>query len=367
MHEIAQRWVRNGCEVGWISERYRTGKRVETLDGIRFHRIGGQFTVYPLAALAYLRLRKRYDVIIDCENGIPFFTPLFTRKPVILVVHHLHQQVFRRELPVYLRWFAIWLESWHMPRVYRKRSVITVSKSTFSELEARGFDPVRMKIVTNGVGIPPDIDDGSQDVKPLLLCVGRLKRYKSVAVLLQAMPIILSRFANTELAIVGQGPEREQLERLAWSLGLASSVRFHGYVPKAAKEDLLSRAWIAVCPSAFEGWGVVCMEASARGLPVVAARVAGLRDAVVEGVTGLLVPHGDSQALAEAVIRLIEDRQLSATMGRAGRDWARAHSWDKSADSFMKVVISHMAEKRAEGDSIPSVEPREAADVGARV
>jgi glycosyltransferase involved in cell wall biosynthesis len=359
MHEIAQRWVRNGCEVGWISERYRTGKRVETLDGIRFHRVGGQLTVYPLAALVYLRLRKRYDVIVDCENGIPFFTPLFSRKPVILVVHHLHQQVFRRELPVYLRWLAMWLEGWLMHRVYRKRSLVTVSPSTFSELEARGFDPVRMKIITNGVGIPSDVDDRSRAVKPLLLCVGRLKRYKSVAVLLRAMPKILSTFANAELAIVGQGPEREQLERLAWNLGLASSVRFHGYLPKAAKEDLLSRGWITVCPSAFEGWGVVCMEASARGMPVVAARVAGLQDAVVDGVTGLLVPYGDSAALAEAVIRLIKDRQVRETMGRAGRDWAGAHSWDKSADSFLQIVVAHLV---GEESPIHSLEQKEAVD-----
>jgi glycosyltransferase involved in cell wall biosynthesis len=362
MHEIARRWVRNGCEVGWISERYRTGKRVEVLDGVRFHRVGGQLTVYPLAALAYLwRLRKRYDVIIDCENGIPFFTPLFSRKPLILLVHHLHQQVFRQELPVHLRWLAICLEGWLMPRAYRNRTLVTVSESTFSELQARGFDPIRMRIIKNGVDMPPDGENPHRSAKPLLLYLGRLKRYKSVAVLLRAMPQILTRFSDAELAIVGQGPEREPLERLAWNLGLAPSVRFYGYLPKAAKDDLLSRGWITVCPSAFEGWGVVCIEASARGMPVIAARVAGLRDAVVDGVTGSLVPHGDSDALAEAVIHLLEDGHLRETMGRAGRDWAGVHNWDESADSFLKVVISHLA-GRAETETAPLIGAKEAVD-----
>jgi glycosyltransferase involved in cell wall biosynthesis len=360
MHQIARRWVRNGCEVGWVSERYRTGKRVEMLDGIRFHRLGGQFTVYPFAAFAYLlRLRKRYDIIIDCENGIPFFTPLFSRKPVVLVVHHLHQEVFRRELPFYMRWLAVWLEGWLMPRVYRENPVVAVSPSTLSELEIRGYDPAHMTIITNGVEVPSKEEIADRNGTPLLLCLGRLKRYKSVDVLLRAMPAILAKFADVELSIVGQGPEREPLERLAWSLGLASKVRFYGYLPVEAKNNLLSRGWITICPSAFEGWGVVCLEASAWGRPVVAARVPGLRDAVIDGETGCLVPYGDSAALASQVITLLGDGQRREAMGCAGRNWAREHDWDTSAASFLKVVVAYL-QPSAERNVVLPLEQQEA-------
>jgi len=340
MHELARRWVRQGCEVGWISERYRTGKRVETIDGIRFHRLGGHFTLYPLAALAYLwRLRNSYDIIVDCENGIPFFTPLYIRKPVVLVVHHLHQEVFRRELPAYLRWLALWLEGWLMPHVYRRKTVVTVSPSTLSDLQAHGYDPERMMIVTNGVEVPNIAVQIERNGIPLLLYLGRLKRYKSIDVLLRAMPQVLSDFPNAKLAVVGQGPEREPLERLSWRLGLAEHVRFYGYVDKLSRDKLLAAAWLAVCPSRFEGWGMVCLEANAWGTPVVAARVPGLRDAVLDGVTGRLVPYGNSTRLADEVVALLADRQAREAMGQAGRAWAAEHSWERSARIFLNQIM----------------------------
>ena len=85
MHQIARRWAADGVDVGWLTQRHPGSARVEVIDRIRIHRIGGRLTQYPWAAVAYLtRLRRRYDVIVDCENGVPFFTPLYSRLPKFL-------------------------------------------------------------------------------------------------------------------------------------------------------------------------------------------------------------------------------------------------------------------------------------------
>ena len=341
MHEIARRWVLAGHDVGWISARHPGTARVEVIDGIRIHRVGGGLTVYLFAALAYLtRLRDRYDVIVDCENGVPFFTPLYSRKPVVLLVHHVHAEVFRSELPGYLRWLALWLEGWLMPRVYRRTPVVAVSASTRDELLRGGWDGNRVSIVSNGVELPGATGEKGPDAAPLLLYLGRLRRYKSVDVLLRALPAIIAQVPGTRLAIVGQGPERETLERLGWKLGLADTVRFHGYLARGERDGLLASASLLVCPSAFEGFGVTCLEANAFGTPVVAAASGGLRDAVVDGQTGVLVPYGDAERLSEAVVALLNDPEGRARMGSAGRAWAGQHGWDESASTFMGIIAA---------------------------
>lgn len=248
MHEMGRRWTEQGIDVGWLSSRYKKSRRVEVIDGIRIHRVGGAFTLYPLAAAAYLRLRRRYDVIVDCENGIPFFTPLFSRLPRIMVVHHVHRDTFHRALRPPLRWLALFLEGRVVPLVYRRTRVVAVSASTRDGLIAGGFDPAQISVVHNGV--LPVLETGPTQAAsaPALLCMGRLKAHKSVDVVIGAMPAVLRAFPEARLDIVGQGPDRSRLERLAWSLRLANHVRFHGYLPAHLRDQLAAQAWVAVCP-----------------------------------------------------------------------------------------------------------------------
>jgi glycosyltransferase involved in cell wall biosynthesis len=162
------------------------------------------------------------------------------------------------------------------------------------------------------------------------------------------MPKVLEDYPDADLHIVGQGPDRARLERVAWSLGLLNKVRFHGYLPDYARDHLAARAWVAVCPSAFEGWGVVCVEAGARGLPVIASNVPGLRDSVLDGETGILVPHGDPNAIATALAQLFRDPELRERMGESGRRWAQRHTWDRSAHQMIEVLQGLMPNQRVE-------------------
>jgi glycosyltransferase involved in cell wall biosynthesis len=349
MHEIGRRLAENGMDVGWLCQRHKGSSRNELLDGIRVRRVGGRFTLYPRVAICYLfRLRGRYDVIVDCENGIPFFTPLFARIPKVLLVHHVHREIFRRETHPPLRWLGYWLEGSLMPRVYRNTTVVAVSASTRDDLVGLGFKSEQIHIIHNGVvEVTPLHRTPAAD--PRILCAGRLTSQKGVEVIIRAMPLVLQAFPAAQLDIVGQGPDRTRLERLAWSLKLATHVRFHGYLPGAARDRLAAQAWVAVCPSAFEGWGVSAVEAGARGLPVVASNVNGLRDSVRDGITGLLVPHGDPRALAEALIGLLADPERRDAMSAAGIEWAAAHSWERSTNE-LRVVLARALEIDRQAD-----------------
>jgi glycosyltransferase involved in cell wall biosynthesis len=358
MHEIGRRWAEQGMDVGWLCQRHKGSSRTDLIDGIRFHRAGGRLTLYPMAMLVYLlRLRGRYDVILDCENGIPFFTPLFSRLPKVLVVHHVHQEIFRRQTRAPMRWLGLWLEGRFMPRVYRHTDVVAVSASTRDDLVAMGFRTERISIVHNGVHAVPDAPP-QPDTRPAILYMGRLTPQKSVDVLIRALPAVLRAFPETRLDIVGQGPARRRLERLAWSLRLADHVRFHGYLPGVVRDELAARSWVAVCPSLFEGWGVSCLEAGARGLPVIASNVHGLRDAVRDGETGLLVSHGDPTALAAALIDLVGDPERRQQMGAAGRRWAALHSWERSAGEMRTVLAAAVS-----GSTIESIGARAARSI----
>jgi len=349
MHEIGRRLAENGMDVGWLCQRHKGSSRNELLDGIRVHRVGGRFTLYPRVVLSYLfKLRGRYDIIVDCENGIPFFTPLFARIPKVLLVHHVHREIFRRETHPPLRWLGYWLEGWLMPRVYRTTPIVAVSASTRDDLVGLGFNAEQIHIVHNGVvEVTPLNRTPAPEAR--ILCAGRLTPQKGVEVIIRAMPQVLRSFPNANLDIVGQGPDRTRLERLAWSLKLATHVRFHGYLPGAARDQLAAQAWVAVCPSAFEGWGVSCVEAGARGLPVIASNVNGLRDSVRDGITGLLVPHGDPGALADTLVGLLGDPERRADMSIAGIEWAAAHSWERSTNE-LRIVLAGTIEADRHGE-----------------
>jgi glycosyltransferase involved in cell wall biosynthesis len=351
MHEIGRRLAENGMDVGWLCQRHKGSSRNELLDGIRVHRVGGRFTLYPRVVISYLfKLRGRYDIIVDCENGIPFFTPLFARIPKVLLVHHVHREIFRRETHPPLRWLGYWLEGWLMPRVYRKTPIVAVSASTRDDLVGLGFKAEQIHIVHNGVvEVTPLNRTPAPEAR--ILCAGRLTPQKGVEVIIRAMPQVLRSFPNANLDIVGQGPDRTRLERLAWSLKLATHVRFHGYLPGAARDQLAAQAWVAVCPSAFEGWGVSCVEAGARGLPVIASNVNGLRDSVRDGITGLLVPHGDPRALADTLVGLLGDPERRAEMSIAGIEWAAAHSWERSTNE-LRIVLAGTIEADRHGEVV---------------
>jgi glycosyltransferase involved in cell wall biosynthesis len=345
LYEVARRWVRWGHSVTWLCGHHEGQPAQGQIEGIDVVRRGGIYSVYPAAALYYLsRLRGRFDVMLDSANGIPFFTPLFSATPKMALVHHIHGEVFFCELPRHLACLGNTLERVGMPLVYCRTAFIAVSESSRQALVDIGIPAGRISVIHNGVDASR-YRPGTKSPAPLLVLVGRLRRYKSIDVAIRALPDLLRAVPGLRLSIVGSGPMAGALRHLAEELGVAEAVCFHGFVAEAVKVRLLQQAHLVINTSMKEGWGLTVLEANACGTPVVAANVPGLRDSVQDGETGLLVPHGDPGALAREVRALLLDDDRREQMARKAVAWAARFDWDQTARSCLDLLI-HCLEER---------------------
>jgi glycosyltransferase involved in cell wall biosynthesis len=188
--------------------------------------------------------------------------------------------------------------------------------------EVEGFDGGSFEIVHYGIE-PDGLPDRYAGVEPRLLCVGRLIPIKGHIVLLRAFAEARRQVPSLRLDIAGRGPLEPALRALAKELEVDDAVRFLGYVApiQGAIEDVA----VVVVPSMGEGFGMVALEAMERSRPVIAAEIGGLGELVEDGVTGVLVPPGEAEPLAKAIVRLAGDLHLAAQMGSAGRRRALAH------------------------------------------
>ena len=339
VEEIARDFVRQGNQVTLFCGNDGNSPRIETVEGVRIIRRGGFYLVYFWAFVYYmLRFRGRYDVIVDSQNGIPFFTPLYAKETTYCLMHHVHQEVFRRSLPWPLSTFARFLEKDLMPIVYKKVRFITVSESSRQEMEEIGLGQAGIEIVHPGVHLKR-LAIGTKTPQPTILYLGRLKAYKSVDVLIRAFQMVVKERPEAKLLIAGCGEEEGYLKRLARDLRLNDrQIQFLGRVSEEEKVKLLQGSWVVVNPSFMEGWGIVVIEANACGTPVIASDIPGLRDSVCDTGTGYLVEYGDSKAFSEHILTIIRDAKLREALGSEARVWAERFDWQQSSAKFLAVI-----------------------------
>lgn len=334
VHRIAEGLAAAGIRVTLLCAAHGRAPAEEMLNGVRIVRQGSRLSVYP-RALAYV-LRHRPRLVVDVQNGLPFGSTLVTRTPVVVLVHHVHREqwpiVFGR-LGGAIGW---WLESVLAPRIYRSCRYVTVSQATRSELAELGVAEDRVVVVPNGVE-PAPLVTSTTTATPHLLVLGRLVPHKRVEHALEVVARLQSRWSDLHLTIVGDGWWEAQLRAEADRLGISDRVRFAGFVDEQTKHELLASAWVHLCPSVKEGWGLVVTEAGSHRVPTVGYRSAGgLRESVVDGRTGLLVD--DLDELTGAVERLLSDTEIRSTMGAAARQHAASYDWAASVSGFAGML-----------------------------
>jgi len=348
VQELARRWTALGHHVTLFCGNDGKSPHSENVEGIKVIRRGGFYTVYIWAALYYIfRFRGRFDVVVDSENGIPFFTPLYIRVPKFLLIHHVHQNVFRAHLRFPLAQIAILLECRLMPWVYRGQKIITVSESSRKDIQAlgkwRGSD---IQVINPGVTVALPTYTYPKSVHPSFAYVGRIRPYKNVDVALKAFASVLEKFPDSRFHIAGWGESLPDLKALAEKLNISHAVVFWDRVSETDKVMILSSAWAMIQPSSFEGWGITVIEANACGTPVIASNVIGLRDSVIDRETGILVPPQRVSALADAMTKIISDTQLRETMSTRARVWAANFDWDTNAGVFLETMRTQLEESR---------------------
>lgn len=288
---------------------------------------GGTVTQYARAPFEYLRSFRDVDLVVDVANGLSFYSPLWRRRPSICFVNHIHTEQWNQWFPAPLAAVGKTLEQRAMPAVYRNRLFVAVSPSTADGLEQLGVDRSRIRIIINGTDIPDQV--GVESPEPLFVGLGRLVPHKRFELALKAWEQVRPHVGG-RLVIAGQGPERDRLLATA-----GPGVEVPGRISEAEKDALLSSAWLLVHPASHEGWGLVITEAAAHGTPSLAFRVPGLRDSVVDGMSGILVDHPEELATTWRLIA--QDPILRGRLREGARKRALACTWDRTVDAFEEI------------------------------
>ena len=331
--------ARLGHDVTLFCAAHPGAAPVELLDGYRIVRRGGRTTVYPAAVRALLRSARAhgpYDVVVDTQNGLPFWTPLATRAPVVSLVHHVHREQWPVVFGPVMARLGWALESRISPRVYRGRPYVTVSGRSRDELVGLGVRADDVHVIHNGTDRPMALGVPRAQ-RPTIVVLGRLVPHKRVELAIDVLRGVLRDMPDAELRIVGDGWWRDRVEVHAQEAGLAHAVRFLGYVDEVTKHRELSRAWVALAPSAKEGWGLNVVEAASHGVPTIAHHGAGgLSESVVDGSTGVLVHDVDE--MTRETVRLLTDHRVRGALGERAREHAAAHTWDAAVGAWERLL-----------------------------
>jgi glycosyltransferase involved in cell wall biosynthesis len=291
--------------------------------------LGGPYAQYVRAPFAYARRFRDWDVLIDIDNGVPFFSVLWHRGPVICLVHHLSKEQWHLRFPRPVASLGRMLEERAMPRAYRRSLFLCISRSTGSAVRELGVPDDRIRLMTMGTpGIPGA--DSSRSSEPLFLALGRLVPYKRLDVLLRIWQTVHAEVGG-RLVVAGDGPERPRLEQIG-----GEGVDIRGRVSEEEKQSLLRSSWLLVHSALHEGWGMVVSEAAHAGTPTLAFDVPGIRDSVFQGETGVLV-SSESEFAAEW-IALARDPERREKMGAAATLRAQEVPWEATVDTFLSVI-----------------------------
>jgi glycosyltransferase involved in cell wall biosynthesis len=320
-----------GAVTPLADEAVRAGATVHALNAPR--RAGTSMPVFALKVAgrvaAYVRLcrRERYDIVdawLYLGYGMAAVTRPFSRVPVLIAG--------RRSLSGHKAKFGMVDRA--VDEIARRWSNAIVANSEAVAADVANhehIDPARIRVIHNGVRIPPPSDPaartrlragwGVAEGDCVVGCVGTFKAGKGQRVLVEVIAAVRSRLSGTWLVFAGDGPERAAIERRVADLGL-DRVLFLGNVPDAREVydgfDVLASA------SDAEGLPNAVLEAAAAARPIVATDAGGTREIVTDGLTGLLVPIGDADRLTEAIVRVLEDRPLAERLGRAAREHVAA-------------------------------------------
>ena len=347
--EVARHWAAAGVDVTWRSSFASGHPAVAARDGYRVIRRAGRYLVFPRAAVAELTGRHGpSDGLLEIWNGMPFFSPLWYRGPRVVMLHHVHAEMWNMVLgddnPTLAK-VGDTIERQVAPPVYRRSRIVTPTESARDEIVSLLNIPSRqIDVVHNGIGhaFRPG---GTKTSHPSVVAVARLVPVKRHDLVIRAAAVAREQVPDLTLTIVGEGYERERLHAVIRELDAEGWARLTGWVHEDELVHLYQEAWVAASASAREGWGLSLTEAAACGTPAVATRIAGHTDAVHEGVSGLLA-GGTAAELGGALAAVLLDPARRTELARGALARAADLSWETTALGLMRVLAREAERSR---------------------
>ena len=347
LEKMAQGLVERGVRVTIFCAAHAAAPPDEVVDGVRFIRRGSKLTVYSEGFRALARGRLGHvDLVVDVQNGLPFFTRAATRAPVVVLVHHVHREQWPVVYPGLVGRVGWAIEHGLAPRLYRSCQYVAVSRATRDELVPLGVDRRRIAVVHNGTD--PIVPTGvGKSAHPTIAVVGRLVPHKQVEHAIDAALALRDDHPDLRLHVVGSGWWEAELHRYAADRGAGDTVVFEGHVDENRKHEVYEQAWALALPSLKEGWGLVVGEAGMHRTPTVAYRSAGgTRESIAHDVSGLLVD--EPRDFVDALRDLLTDAELRARLGEGALEVSHRFTWEHAQESFAHVVAAVLRGERVD-------------------
>ena len=338
-HRVITAWSEAGLDVSMTTSSVPGGRRVIRRDGYRVIRRAGRYSVFPRSILSGAVGRiGTGDGVVEIWNGMPFFSPLWSRSPQITFLHHVHAEMWKMVLPRGLAELGHALEHRVAHPFYRRCRIVTLSHSSKEEIVDRLHLPAE-RITVTPPGVEPRFTPGGErSPVPLVVAVGRLVPVKQFPLLIEALVRLRMTVPDLQAVIAGEGYERDALEALVRGHGAESWITLPGFVDDDALVDLYRRAWVVASSSLREGWGMTVTEAGACGTPSVVTRIGGHEDAVLDGKSGILVDGTDD--MVRALERVLRDDMLRRRLGVGALEHAGGLTWDATARGALAALGS---------------------------
>lgn len=353
LHELSKRLARKGHEVHIFGVKWWKGEQTIERDGVLLHGVCAPAPLYVKgrrsikAAVNFSRallphlLRERFDVI-DCYQAS--YLHCYPAKIGALL----------KKSPLVITWHEVWRRYWYeymgslglVGKALEKsilftlpKRIIAVAEQTKNDLISLGVKKEKISVVPNGIDFDWISRVSPSPEKLDVVYVGRLIKPKNVDVLLRSIPFLKKEFPELRVGIIGDGPEKSSLEKLADELEVKKNVRFFGFIENFSDVIALEKSSkIFVIPSTQEGGSsIVTLEANACGLPVIAvSHKLGISPELITESNGLFVELSP-KAIADKIRLLSKDTGLREGMGKNAISFARQHDWEKATDLIEKV------------------------------
>lgn len=337
----AAAWVVAGHTVTWFSSTFSGGKSEEVINGVTIVRKGGGIGLFLRAFYFYKTSVTKYDLVIDQIHGIPFFTPLYVSDPIVAFIHEVAGEIWDYSYPFPVNKIGRTLERLSFS-FYKKIQFWTDANSTIDELVEMGIRRSNCVAIACPIEIAPLRKLPRKENSPTFLFIGRLVPMKGAGDAIESFAAIRRDFPHAKLWIAGLGDQKylQELQDKVKKLQLDEWVHFYGYVTQEKKIELMRSAHLLLHPSVKEGWGLVVLEAASQATPTVGYNVSGLRDTIIDGVTGSLVKKQSPSAMANAAKSLLKDSKSYISMQRECLTFSTKFSWADAEKKSLEMIAA---------------------------
>ncbi len=344
MHEHMKGWVAAGHNVTLFSSQPGGLRSDEEIDGVKIVRGGFQYLGVQISGFFYyIKNRSNFNFIVDQFHGVPFFTPIYSRKPKLAVIQEIARDVWLKNSLAFPLNLIIGTLGFLFEPIfflfYRNVPFMTGSDSAKKDLAGYGISRNKIYIVPHGVILPalkPKTNINNK-VKGAISFLGILSKDKGIEDAIKCF-LLLKDSYNFRFWVIGKGENKDYEKKIRnFAKPLGNRIKFWGYVNESKKFRLLSKSCLLINPSIHEGWGLVNIEANFVGTPVVAYNSAGLVDSIKNGVSGLICERNPS-SMKEAILSVTRNRGNYEKLVRGAAIWSKNFDWVRSRQISLNLI-----------------------------